>query len=213
MRSSTLTCLVVGAVLASLSSVSLASPTVYLDKSSFLSYNIVTLVEDFESVSPKDTQIQPLISNGVTYTGTQASNPNVWVTSYDYGNFGVPLASPSVLTANGNEEFTVDLGTHAGQAVGFDVYFNGLGPLTIDYYGSGGTQLGQVTVSGAAGTLFLGITFDQPVNSFSWLATGGAQLNTGLDNLYTGTIPAPGAILLGSLGAGLVGWLRRRRAL
>ncbi|UCG59072.1 MAG: hypothetical protein JSU70_06100, partial [Phycisphaerales bacterium] len=50
--------------------------------------------------------------------------------------------------------------------------------------------------------------------SFEGYAKGrGDNLGMLLDDVVLERVPAPGAVLLGSIGVGLVGWLRRRRAL
>jgi hypothetical protein len=207
-------CLALAAVLLPLSSVSLAVPDVYTSFSTFDVFSNTVLVEDFEAVVPKDTALPSFTSNGITYTGTQAANPNVWVASPGYTNFGVPLTTSSVLTSTGPEDFVVDLSAFSYTAIGFDAYLNGLGAVTVQVYGSGpAPMLTHIDLRGA-GMWFTGYTMDEPITSIHWVSIGGEKINTGIDNLRAGyVVPTPGAVLLGAIGTCLVGWLRRRRSL
>jgi len=209
-------CLALAAVLLPLTSVSLAVPDVYTIQSFFDVWAEVSLVEDFEDpLITRDAQLQPLVHNGITYTGTQATNPNVWVASPGYTNFGVPLTTSSVLTANGPEDFVIDLSGFSYTAMSFDAYLNNLGPVVVEVYGSDPTpMLTHIDLRGA-GMWFTGYVTGEPITSIHWIAVGGEQVNTGIDNLRLGyyVVPAPGAVLLGAIGTCLVGWLRRRRSL
>ena len=96
-------------------------------------------------------------------------------------------------------------------AVGFDVYFNGLGPVTT-----------TITTTTGTATLFdsrnldtqeyYGFVSTAPISSVRFTSTHGGRLNTGVDNIAISTpVPEPASLLL--LGGGLAAFgFRRRRS-
>lgn len=101
----------------------------------------------------------------------------------------------------------VDIRHLLGQADdSFDVYVDGA------WWGSVSDSAGSTEVwtetsfSGTPGTVLTLTATGAPWQLF------GTYGQVAIDRIVATPIPAPGALVLGSLGVGIVGWLRRRRA-
>ena len=101
----------------------------------------------------------------------------------------------------------IDLALPASM-VGIGIANNSGGTETFSVYDSVGSLLESYTVT-TGSNVYAVITRD--TYDISRLVITGDFF--AIDDLQFNAIPAPGAILLGSIGAGLVGWLKRRRTI
>jgi hypothetical protein len=133
--------------------------------------------------------------------------------------------SLACFTDNDNSRLIMDFTTSV-KALSFDFgnddpSFTTAGDQAILTVFLGGAQVGQTMVTMNRNDVMdqtisiAGVTFDSA--TFYYAASHAGGLTEVVDDIRFGVgvaaVPAPGAILLGTLGSALVGWLRRRRAM
>ena len=132
------------------------------------------------------------------YSGTQ-SPPNYIGTGPTYNVLG----GPSSVGWDGTIQ--IDLALPASM-VGIGIANSSGGSETLSVYDSGGSLLESYTVA-TGSNVYAVIT--RGTYDISRLKISGDFF--AIDDLQFNAIPAPGAILLSSIGAGIVGWLRKSR--
>ena len=164
-----------------------ASTMFFTDVNAFDALTDTTLIEDFEAFPLKNQPLSSFVSNGNTYTGhAGVPYPNVSVSSPGYTNYGVPITTSSIITANGDEDFTVEFGTPT-EAVGFDTYLNTYAPATVSVFGANNLLDTFVLNQDPTTVGFLGILASEEISSIRWTTVNGGKIDTGIDNIIQGS--------------------------
>ena len=164
-------------------------------------------VIDFESFPGGDPTSYTV--SGATFTGTGGGN--LWTGLGPNGTQGLLAGSVPY------EELRADIaGSVISVSVDIGDYDADSDRLFLEIFDSGGTSLGYTDL--VIAPEFVGMeTLSLSAPNIAYAIFGARDAVSGSsvysDNFTYERIPAPGAILLGSIGVSLVGWLRRRRTL
>lgn len=195
----------VSLVLLSIAVSAQAAPTLYTNEADFLAavsgYAIIS--EGFESsdwdVTRPSGFAGTVTSQGITWdAGELLRTGSGWARTGSYGVFD-SYGSPDIVSAATTPLVGVGGWFATTDATGIVVDIDG------QYVGAYG--LGEFSTH-----KFFGVVDTDGFSSVTFRSTSG---HWGADDFTIATqiIPAPGAILLGGIGVGIVGWLRRRRIL
>jgi hypothetical protein len=174
-----------------------------------------TIVIDFESLADLDVVDDQYLAAGADFGGTAS----ILQAGASLNPIFPPNSGVNVIyddPALGTGIIRVDAVCYLWAMAGG--YVTGNTDVTLTAYATDGTVLGSASTGGAN---FIGASTGLLPNIFlSVTAPGIAYVEFSdngnsyvVDDFTLQAIPAPGAILLGGIGAGLVGWLRRRRTL
>jgi hypothetical protein len=174
-----------------------------------------TIVIDFESLADYEVVDDQFLALGADFGGTASIlQAGASLNSAYPPNSGINVIYDDPYLGTGI--IRVDaVGSPWAMAGG---YVTGNTDVTLTAYASDGTVLGSASTGGAnyigAGTgLLPNIFLSVAVPGIAYVEFNDSGNTYTVDDFTFEAIPAPGAILLGGIGIGLVGWLRRRRTL
>jgi hypothetical protein len=174
-----------------------------------------TVVIDFESLAELDIVDNQFLALGADFGGTASI--------LRAGSSLNPIFPPKSGSNVIYDDPQLGSGIIRVDAVGLPwamagAFVTGNTDVTLTAYASDGSVLGSASTGGAnyigaptalLPNIFLSVT----ANGIAYVELSDSGNTFVVDDFTLQAIPAPGAILLGGIGAGLVGWLRRRRAL